>query len=85
MENNIAPEFTVESFPISAEVAKGKAIASYDPRKPAIMAALKRASNCRKVTTVRELKTGGFTGNCMYPNSSGIVEGFWFVPASVVG
>jgi hypothetical protein len=30
-----------------------KPIKSYDPRKPAIVAAIKKASNCRKVTNVR--------------------------------
>ena len=65
---------------ISPDEAKGRAVASYDPRKPAVMVALKAASNCRKITQVRELKNGGFSGNCLNPNRGG-TPGYWFVPA----
>ena len=81
-QNADAIKFEPTAFPISAEAAKGKAVASYDSRKKVVVEALKKASNCRKVTMVRELKTGGFSGNCMYSNSSGgSNEGFWFVPS----
>lgn len=69
-----------EARSISASEASGKPVRSKDPRKPAVMAALKAASGCRKVTMVEELKAGGFSGNCMY----GGTPGFWFVPASAV-
>jgi hypothetical protein len=81
MTNQIAPEFQ-EAYPTIPGLSKGKAVPSYDPRKPAILAALKKASNCRKVTSVREGKTG-FYGNCLNPNNGGN-PGFWFVPASAV-
>ncbi len=74
MENQIAR-------PIAKQDAKGRAVPSYDPRKPAVMAALKKASNCRKVTQVVEAY-GGFVGNCLNHNPGG-EEGFWFVPAPV--
>jgi len=45
-----------------------KPIKSRDPRKPRIVAELKRASNCRKVTNVRELSPGVYEGSCMWPN-----------------
>jgi hypothetical protein len=66
---------------IEPSEAKGKNVVSYDPRKPAIMVALKRASGCRKVTMVKELAAGGFTGNCMYGPTEAC--GFWFVSASM--
>jgi hypothetical protein len=51
-----------------------KAITSKDPRKAAIVAALKRASGGTKVTSVRELDTspdGGFVGSCMRKRDDG--------------
>jgi hypothetical protein len=44
-----------------------KPIKSYDSRKPAIVAALKRVSGCRKVTSVKEIAPGLFAGTCMWP------------------
>jgi len=46
-------------------------IKSWDPRKPLIVAALKAASNCRKITMVRETDTH-YEGNAMYPNVGGV-------------
>lgn len=67
---------------ISENDARGKAIASYDPRKQAIVAALKAASGCRKVTTVRELKGGGYSGHCL--NGPDASVGYWWVPSTAV-
>lgn len=64
---------------IDATTARGKSIHSADPRKAAIVAALKAASGCRKVTTVKETKDGAFFGNCMNPNGAASVQGFWQV------
>jgi hypothetical protein len=47
-----------------------KPIKSTDPRKPAIVAALKRASNCRKVTSVRQIGESEYAGDCMNPNAA---------------
>ncbi len=45
-----------------------KRVHSNDPRKPRIVAALKKASKCRKVTNVREYpEYGTFEGDCMWP------------------
>lgn len=78
MSNNES-DFIPAAYPINRDSAKGKSVHSRDPRKPAIVAALKKASNCRKVTTVCET-SAGFTGNCIW--GSGVTpEGFWFVPA----
>lgn len=82
-------QIAVDSFsnatahPVSVGEANGKNVVSRDPRKPFIMAALKAASGCRKVTMVQELKTGGYSGNCLNPNADG-VTGFWFVPTTDV-
>jgi hypothetical protein len=52
-----------------------KPIKSYDPRKSAVVAALKRASNCRKVTNVRENGPDRYVGDCMWPNSGDAFPG----------
>lgn len=52
-----------------------KPISSRDPRKPAIVAALKRASNCRKVTNVRENGPDSYVGDCMWPNTGVALPG----------
>ena len=45
-----------------------KNVTSSDPRKPAVMNALKRKSRCRKVTQVtHDTTTNTFSGNCMNP------------------
>jgi len=69
--------------------ARGKHVHSADPRKAAVVAALKAASGCRKVTTVQEVTSvregsltpfvDTFTGNCMNPNNAESVPGFWQV------
>jgi hypothetical protein len=57
-----------------------KNITNSDPRKPVIVAALKAASNCRRITLVRlDPKTGLAEGNCLHPNDPGAKEGFMFV------
>jgi hypothetical protein len=53
-----------------------KHIKSTDPRKPAIVAALKQKSGCRKVTTVLEIAPGVYEGNCMNPNGTASQPGF---------
>lgn len=60
---------------------RGKPVLSRDPRKPAIMAALKSASGCRKVTMVTAL-ADGYAGNCM--NGPAGNWGLWFVPSTAV-
>lgn len=52
-----------------------KSVSSRDPRKPAIVAALKEASNCRKVTNVAQVGPDHFQGNCMWPNEGKSIEG----------
>jgi hypothetical protein len=42
-----------------------KPVKSTDPRKPAIMAALKKASGCTKVTGVQQNGENLFSGACM--------------------
>lgn len=42
-----------------------KNIRSTDPRKPAIVAALKRDSGGTKVTTLQEIRPGVYHGQCM--------------------
>ena len=48
-----------------------KSVKSTDPRKPEIMAALKRKSGANKVTLVVENKDGSFSGSCLKGNRSG--------------
>lgn len=43
-----------------------KPIKSTDPRKPAIVAALKEISGHRKVTSVTQVGPDTYEGNCMY-------------------
>ena len=53
-----------------------QAIKSTDPRKPLIMAAIKRKANCRKVTCVAyEPDTNTFSGVAMWPNPEGFTPG----------
>lgn len=40
-------------------------VTSKDPRKPAVVAALKRISKCTKVTTVQAHGEGLFSGACL--------------------
>lgn len=42
-----------------------KNVTSKDPRKPAIVAALKRKSGGGKVTLLTELSNGNFMGHCL--------------------
>lgn len=44
---------------------KGKHVRSTDPRKPAIVAAMKRSTGATKITLVREVTPGVFEGNCL--------------------
>lgn len=47
-----------------------KPIKSRDPRKAAIVAALKQVSGCRKVTSVSEVALGVYEGTCMWPSEA---------------
>lgn len=42
-----------------------KNVTAKDPRKPAIVAALKRKSGASKVTLLKELEPGLFRGHCL--------------------
>lgn len=48
-----------------------KNVKSTDPRKSAIMAALKRKSGANKVTLVKESEYGGFEGHCLIGGKAG--------------
>jgi hypothetical protein len=50
-----------------------KHVHSKDPRKKAIVAALKVKSGCTKVTLVQEIRPGVFQGSCSERRS----DGFW--------
>lgn len=75
----MSPTAPVSSSPRKLEPGqfkRGKNVTSSDPRKPAIVAALKAVSACRKVTSVVEVAPNTYQGNCMNPNAGG-VPGFW--------
>lgn len=59
-------------------IFRGRGVKASDARKAAVVAALKAASNCRKVTLVTEASPNTYRGNCMNPNAGG-VPGFWEV------
>lgn len=58
MNENTATRFETEP-------KGGKAVKSTDPRKEAIVAALKAASGATKITSVKVLADGTATGNCL--------------------
>jgi hypothetical protein len=63
-----------------------KNVTSSDPRKPAVMNALKRKSGCRKVTQVsHDTTTNTFSGNCMNPSSPDAQSGRHTVTAEECG
>jgi hypothetical protein len=63
-----------------------KNVTSSDYRKPAITAALKRRSGCRKVTQVtHDTVTDTFRGNCLSPSGPDSVTGFHTVAAVECG
>lgn len=53
-----------------------KHVHSQDPRKPKIVAALKRKSGGTKVTLLTEIETGIFEGKCMRPATT--VQKTWY-------
>lgn len=55
-----------------------KNVTSQDLRKPAIVAALKKASGGNRVTLVKQLDTNTFRGNCLLyvGNGNGDVNGY---------
>lgn len=48
-----------------------KNVKSTDPRKPEIMAALKRKTGANKVTLVKENNDGSFSGSCLKGGRAG--------------
>ena len=59
---------------------KGKSVKSSDPRKAAVVAALKAASGGSKITSVVERKDGSFAGHCMASGKRGYDSlGYWAV------
>lgn len=51
-----------------------KNVNSKDPRKPAIVAALKRLTGASKVTLVKEVEPGVFQGECLRYGCNGYYE-----------
>jgi hypothetical protein len=60
-------EHSADACDTCEDMPKGKAVRSTDPRKPAIMEALKKASDCSKVTNVVQVDAHAFVGRCMKP------------------
>lgn len=58
--------------------AAGRSMASYDPRKKVVSAALKAASGATKVTMVVQCSDGRFSGHCMNA-TTGEDLGYWAV------
>ena len=54
----------------------GKHIHSKDPRKPAIVAALRKASGGTKITMLEEIAVGVFQGSCLKKSQS-FKKNYW--------
>jgi hypothetical protein len=50
---------------VTKQINKGKHVHSRDPRKPAIVSALKTLSGASKVTLLKEVAPGIFEGSCL--------------------
>lgn len=67
LQTGSATPFEIAFASVAHEPRSGKHVKSDDPRKPAIVAAIKAASGGTKVTLVQEVAPGVFQGDAIIP------------------